>query len=91
MTQRLINTPPDPVFNARLYYATKSCLPWRFRLAMRRLRARSLLQTCSDVWPIQESAGDRPEGWPGWPDGKQFALVLTHDVETAQGLRKIRP
>jgi glycosyltransferase involved in cell wall biosynthesis len=29
-----------------------------------------------------------PEGWPGWPEGKQFALVLTHDVEGTLGLGK---
>jgi peptidoglycan/xylan/chitin deacetylase (PgdA/CDA1 family) len=26
-----------------------------------------------------------PAGWCGWPDQKRFALVLTHDVETARG------
>jgi glycosyltransferase involved in cell wall biosynthesis len=29
-----------------------------------------------------------PEGWPGWPEGKHFALVLTHDVEGNLGLGK---
>ena len=31
-----------------------------------------------------------PTGWPGWPAGKKFALVLTHDVEGAPGLAKCR-
>ena len=31
-----------------------------------------------------------PDGWPGWPDGKQFAFVLTHDVESQEGLAKVR-
>ncbi len=31
-----------------------------------------------------------PEGWPGWPDGKKFAFVLTHDVEGPDGLAKCR-
>lgn len=31
-----------------------------------------------------------PAGWPGWPDGKKFALVLTHDVENRAGLRNCR-
>ena len=26
--------------------------------------------------------------WSGWPGGKQFAVVLTHDVETARGQAK---
>ena len=32
----------------------------------------------------------RPEGWSGWPGGKEFALVLTHDVEGTGGLEKVR-
>jgi len=27
-------------------------------------------------------------GWSGWPEGKQFALVLTHDVDTARGYKR---
>lgn len=30
-----------------------------------------------------------PAGWPGWPDGKQFAVVLTHDVESPTGVKNI--
>jgi len=26
-----------------------------------------------------------PKGWPGWPEGKRFAFILTHDVETDLG------
>jgi len=40
------------------------------------------------IWPIDEKAARPPEGWEGWPDGKRFALVLTHDVETAAGQQK---
>lgn len=42
----------------------------------------------NEVWPIDKKAGKPPEGWTGWPDGKKFALVLTHDVEKATGLDK---
>ena len=38
-----------------------------------------------DVWPIDEKAAKPPEGWTGWPDGKKFAIVLTHDVENLKG------
>jgi hypothetical protein len=41
-----------------------------------------------DIWPIDEKAGALPEGWSGWPDGKKFALVLMHDVDTAKGHEK---
>jgi hypothetical protein len=27
-----------------------------------------------------------PSNWQGWPDGKKFAFVLTHDVESSAGL-----
>jgi hypothetical protein len=40
------------------------------------------------VWPIDEKAGKAPEGWTGWPDGKKFALVLMHDVDTEKGHEK---
>lgn len=29
-----------------------------------------------------------PENWPGWPEEKKFAVVLTHDVESKEGLSK---
>jgi peptidoglycan/xylan/chitin deacetylase (PgdA/CDA1 family) len=41
-----------------------------------------------DVWPIMPGSEQLPQDWPGWPDGKKFAFVLTHDVESAVGLRK---
>lgn len=31
-----------------------------------------------------------PANWPGWPDGKKFAFVLTHDVESSAGLANCR-
>jgi len=45
-------------------------------------------KSCAHVWPIDEKAARPPEGWEGWPDGKRFALVLTHDVETSAGQQK---
>jgi hypothetical protein len=41
-------------------------------------------------WPILEEAGRLPEWWPGWPQQKKFALVLTHDVDTARGHDRCR-
>jgi hypothetical protein len=38
-----------------------------------------------NVWPINEKAGNRPVHWSGWPNGKRFALILTHDVDTKKG------
>ena len=44
-----------------------------------------------DVWPIMPGSERPPENWPGWPEGKRFAFVLTHDVESKAGLGKCRP
>jgi len=75
----------------RFYYSAKPWLPWRLRIAIRRLWARRVRKRCADSWPILESAGRKPEGWRGWPDGKQFAFVLTHDVESQVGLERVKP
>ena len=74
----------------RLYYRVKPYLPWRLRMAARRILAQRLRRINSATWPINEAAGKIPAHWPGWPDGKKFALVLTHDVEGAHGLAKCR-
>jgi glycosyltransferase involved in cell wall biosynthesis len=76
--------------NNRLYYRFKPYVPWRLRMAMRRIVARRQRRINSNTWPINESAGQKPDGWQGWPDGKKFALVLTHDVESLAGLEKCR-
>jgi uncharacterized protein len=70
------------------YYLLKPFLPRRLTVAARRLLAAQTLHTCRDRWPISESAGTPPPSWPGWPEGKQFAVVLTHDVEGAKGFSR---
>lgn len=55
-------------------------------MALRKHFAQRVLKRSSNVWPISPVAGHRPGNWPGWPEGKQFALVLTHDVEGPGGL-----
>lgn len=72
----------------RAYYALKPYLPQRLRLRIRGYFARRRLARCGGQWPILESAGIAPLGWPGWPDGKRFAFVLTHDVEGARGVAR---
>jgi len=76
------------IFN-RAYYAIKPFLPAALRLAVRRWWAASQRQSFARVWPIDENAGATPPGWPGWPEGKRFALVLTHDVEGRRGLERV--
>lgn len=73
-----------------LYYGIKPLLPRHLRLSMRRWMARRQRNTTGGTWPIQPGSETPPEGWPGWPGGKKFALVLTHDVEGLNGLAKCR-
>ena len=72
-----------------IYYFLKPFIPWSVRLALRRQRAHSRLATYASTWPIDPKAGVHPPSWPGWPGGKQFAFVLTHDVEGAKGLSRV--
>lgn len=68
-----------------VYYRLKPFLPRRFQIGVRRAAAARKRAGVKSIWPIHEAAGNRPEGWTGWPEGKRFALVLTHDVDTARG------
>ena len=43
----------------------------------------------SAIWPIDSEAGIPPEGWQGWPEGKKFALILSHDVDTKKGYNQV--
>lgn len=68
-----------------LYYRLRPFIPRRLQLAVRRrvvLRKRAALY---ETWPILDRAGAALPHWKGWPAGKKFALVLTHDVDTERG------
>ena len=78
-----------PVFKD-IFYQVKHLLPRSLQIALRRVRARMKLQTHSDVWPIDEKAATPPKNWQGWPNGKRFAFVMTHDVETEVGRDRCR-
>ena len=41
------------------------------------------------IWPIDPNSAAPPPGWKGWPDGKQFALVLSHDVDNQKGQERV--
>ncbi len=58
------------------------------QIALRRQLILHKRASCKNIWPIDENAGNAPQGWSGWPGGKKFALVLTHDVEAAKGQDK---
>jgi peptidoglycan/xylan/chitin deacetylase (PgdA/CDA1 family) len=67
------------------YYLIKPLIPRTVQIFLRRKLVRYQMEKYKDIWPIDEKAGKAPQGWSGWPDGKKFALVLTHDVDTAVG------
>lgn len=73
----------------RLYYPAKRFLPRRLQLALRRSLVAYKLRKHGALWPINPAAAAPPPGWTGWPEGKRFALVLTHDVEGQRGVDRV--
>ena len=74
----------------RIYYGLKPYVPQSLRTAIRRKLAMRLRKQIGDVWPVMPGSEHPPENWAGWPKDKNFALVLTHDVESKEGVRKCR-
>jgi hypothetical protein len=68
-----------------IFYFTKPIMPRSLQILLRRAYARLKLRACRHLWPIDHGAGQPPIDWTGWPKEKRFALVLTHDVDTAAG------
>ena len=68
-----------------IYYTLKPFIPRWFQIALRRRLVLLKRTAVSDIWPIDQRASEPPNGWSGWPDKKKFALILTHDVDTAKG------
>jgi peptidoglycan/xylan/chitin deacetylase (PgdA/CDA1 family) len=74
--------------NFQFYYYTKKLIPRSLQIGARRaflLTKKAFLRT---RWPIDTRAVNRPAAFTRWPENKRFALVLRHDVETADGIRK---
>jgi len=86
----------------RGYYLARPALPRPVQLALRRRFTRLQAASPFPRWPIEDSLHDFYD-WlfaliaglangpvpflSLWPGGRSWALVLTHDVETAAGLR----
>jgi hypothetical protein len=86
----------------RGYYLARPALPRSLQVAMRRRYARVQAASSFPAWPAEDSLHDfydwlfavigqlagGPVPFLGlWPAGRSWALVLTHDVETAAGYR----
>jgi glycosyltransferase involved in cell wall biosynthesis len=78
------------VLRNRIYYGLKPFVPQAIRTAVRRRLAQRLRDRVGDVWPIMPGSERPPSNWQGWPQGKKFAFVLTHDVESSAGLVNCR-
>jgi hypothetical protein len=70
------------------YYTIRPALPRPVQIALRRMFVRWRLRFVQDIWPIDPSSSSRPQGWAGWPSGRKFAFVLTHDVESERGVAR---
>ena len=68
-----------------IYYSLKPFIPRRLQIYLRRKYVFRRRGETTGTWPIDAGAAKAPESWRGWPDGKRFALVLTHDADTAKG------
>lgn len=84
----------SPAFRA--YYMLRSAIP----LSLRQMLQRSRRVETSERWcypdafidALAEEIAALDEGITTvhpWPDGHDFAFVLTHDVETAEGMRNV--
>jgi hypothetical protein len=86
----------------RGYYSVRPVLPRPIQLRLRRGFTRVQAKSSFPGWPYEDSLhdfyawlfalvaqlADRPVPYLDvWPDGKSWALVLTHDVETDVGYR----
>jgi peptidoglycan/xylan/chitin deacetylase (PgdA/CDA1 family) len=75
------------LFN-RIYYNMRPFIPRRVRVALRRIQISARLKSNKQEWPISHKAARQPKSWPGWPQQKRFAFILTHDVEAKKGYEK---
>jgi peptidoglycan/xylan/chitin deacetylase (PgdA/CDA1 family) len=80
-----------------VFYRVKRFIPRGAQLVARRVLVRRQLSTPFPRWPFDASlvelvrqqiapAGEARFEW-FWPEGRRFAFILTHDVESGDGLR----
>lgn len=73
----------------KIFYIIKPLIPRKLQLQLRRKLIFSKLSSYKDIWPILKGSEKKPEYFSGWPEGKQFTLVLTHDVEHKRGYDRV--
>jgi hypothetical protein len=75
-------------FLRRVYYICRPFVPRSIQIMLRRRYVAVVRKSTADVWPIDVESGRVPSQFRGWPEQKDFALVLRHDVESAIGHNK---
>lgn len=73
----------------KIFYILKPLIPRKLQLLLRKKLIISKLPKYKDIWPVLKGSERKPEYFKGWPDGKQFAFVLTHDVEHKRGYDRV--
>jgi hypothetical protein len=73
----------------KIFYSIKALIPRRSQIFLRRVLVKYQRNKFRECWPIDRNASGRPDVWDGWPSKKKFALILTHDVESARGYAKV--
>ena len=71
-----------------IFYTVKPLIPRALQIWLRRRLVSQQIKKYQDIWPVLPGSEKKPTNWIGWPDGKKFAIILTHDVETAAGAKK---
>jgi hypothetical protein len=74
-----------------MYYTAKPLIPRGLQLSLRRTRIRMLRNKYQQTWPIYTPGAKGIASGTQWPNGKRFALILTHDVEGPTGRDRCRP
>ena len=68
-------------FISKIYYQFKPLIPRRFQIWLRRKVVAYKRWAYSSIWPVDKNSDNPPESWKGCPGQKEFALILTHDVD----------
>jgi len=71
----------------KAYYRVRSLIPKCVRTRLRQWLMHYQRSRCRNIWPINPAVSTVAP-WNSWPEGKKFAVVLTHDVETALGVEQ---
>lgn len=73
----------------KIFYILKPIIPRKLQLYLRRKLLLSKLSKYKDIWPILKGSEKKPDYFKGWPDEKEFAFILTHDVERKKGYDRV--